>query len=233
MSQNFLKTFVTLGAVLAFAGGCSNGDNTQGVSPEAIADISISAFPIELDKDCRNGKAKLYDECSKQGDLFQEAQALAKAEGKTVLVSYGAEWCIWCHVFDAYIHGYVEKFTYTYGDPGNDKRVTHTMRERAKVDVSQDAYDLKKYVSDNFVVAHIEYEHAPDGDDVLTQANAWDAFGGGVPYIFSVDQSGEFAAIFDSDYAEIRRDTDDWYRGYDRTRLLEELKKMRAAAVGE
>jgi len=106
--------------------------------------------------------------------LFAEAQRLAKAENKTTLVSYGAEWCIWCHVFNAYVHGYIDKFTYTFGDEGDDKRYTHTMRERAMRDVSQEAYDLKKYVSENFILIHIDYEHSPDGDDVLSQVGAWD-----------------------------------------------------------
>ena len=162
--------------------------------------------------------------------IFTQAKLRAKQEGKTVLVSYGAEWCIWCHVFEAYIHGDVEKFTYTFGQEGDEKRYTHTMRERANRDVSEDAYNLKKYVSENFVLAHIDYEHSPDGDDVLTQTQAWDAFTGGVPYIFTVDATGKDAANFDHDVAEVRRDTDDWYRGYDRIKLLEQLQKMRAAA---
>ena len=233
MTHRFFKTLIATTVIAALANGCSNSDRSQAVPALAIEDIPIVSFPLKIDRSCRNGKAKLYDECSKQVDLFQEAQALAKVEGKTVLVSYGAEWCIWCHVFNAYIHGYVEKFTYTYGEPGNNKRYTHTMRERAKVDVSQAAYDLKKYVSVNFVIAHIEYEHAPDGDDVVTQADAWRDFDNSVPYIFSVDNSGQFATSFNSDFAELRRDTDDWYRGYDRGRLLEELERLRAAAVGE
>ena len=105
------------------------------------------------------------------------------------------------------------------------------MRERAKRDVSQEAYNLKKYVSENFIVAHIDYEHSPDGDDVLSKAKAWEAYGGGVPYIFSVDANGIYAANFDDEKAELRRDTDDWYRGFDRVILLEELTALRQAAL--
>ena len=228
-----LKYIFLACCIATFSAGCSNAENGNAVSSKMIDAISITSFPLSLDSQCRGGKAKIYDECSDQVELFMQANARAKADGKTVLVSYGAEWCIWCHVFDAYINGDVEKFTYTYGEAGNDDRYTHTMRERANRDVSQEAYDLKYYVSENFVVAHIDYEHSPAGDDVLSQSEAWDNFSGGVPYIFTVDDAGKYAATFDHDEAEVRRDTDDWYRGYDRVKLLEQLKAMRKTAVAQ
>ena len=226
---HFFKSAILLLGLAFFTSGCSGGPDAA-VSQDTIAALHITSFPETIDKNCRGGKAKIYDECSDQAKLFAQARGRAQAEGKIVLVSYGAEWCIWCHVFEAYIHGDVEKFTYTYGEAGDDKRYTHTMRERAKRDVSQEAYDLKKFVSENFVVAHIDYEHSPDGDDVLSQAGAWENFSGGVPYIFTVNNAGTFAAEFNHDAAEVRRDTDDWYRGYDRVQLLEQLKAMHAAA---
>ena len=228
MSQ-ILKSLALACCIITFLNGCTNNGNA--ISSEAIDAIQITSYPEKIDKTCRGGKAKIFDECADQVDLFNQAMSRAKAEGKIVLVSYGAEWCIWCHVFDAYINGDTDKFTYTYGQPRNDERYTHTMRERATEDVSQQAYDLKTFVSENFVVAHIDYEHSPDGDDVLSQAKAWDNFDGGVPYIFTVDTSGLFAADFDHDKAELRRDTDDWYRGYDRVQLLAEMKRMQAAAI--
>lgn len=33
----------------------------------------------------------------------QQALAMAKAEGKRVLVDVGGEWCTWCHIFDRFI----------------------------------------------------------------------------------------------------------------------------------
>ncbi|MEP3888964.1 MAG: hypothetical protein ABJN69_00775 [Hellea sp.] len=228
---HIFKSAIFALALAVFMSGCS-GEPDAAVSKVTIEALHITSFPETIDKNCRGGKAKIYDECSDQAKLFAQARGRAQAEGKIVLVSYGAEWCIWCHVFEAYIHGDVEKFTYTFGEAGDDARYTHTMRERAKRDVSQEAYDLKKYVSDNFVVAHIDYEHSPDGDDVLSQAGAWENFSGGVPYIFTVNETGTFAAEFDHDAAEVRRDTDDWYRGYDRAQLLKQLKAMHAAASG-
>lgn len=230
MTQRFNFTFlmVIIGSVLA---ACSGPKVKNVISAEEIAQIEITYLPEQIDRECRNGRAKIYDECSAQMDLFAEAQRRAKADNKVTLVSYGAEWCIWCHVFDAYVHGYVDKFTYTYGAEGEDERVTHTMRERAKRDVSQEAYDLKKYVSENFILVHIDYEHSPDGDDVLSQADAWDDYVNFIPYIFTVNTDGKYAAAFNHDDAEVRRDTYDWYRGYDRVQLLEQLRGMRDAAT--
>jgi len=219
------------GCLLGFASGCSNSVEENLVSNEKIAAIEITSLPKQIDKNCRNGRAKIYDECNSQLELFAEARKLATVEDKTVLVSFGAEWCIWCHVFDAYIHGYVDKFTYTFGEEGNDARETHTMRERAKHDVSQEAYDLKKYVSDNFVVVHIDYEHASKGEEVLDIAEAWDNFENFIPYIFTVDAEGLFTGTFSHDEVEIRRDSLDWYRGYNRVALLKKLREMREASI--
>src|SRR5215467_14534017 len=71
----------------------------------SVPHYDITTVPAELDRACRRGRAKLYDECSDQLSLFETATTRAVAEGKVPLVSYGAEWCIWCHVFERYIHG--------------------------------------------------------------------------------------------------------------------------------
>lgn len=191
----------------------------------------LISFPIQINENCRDGRAKAFDECTKQIDLFKEAIIRAEQEGKTLLVSYGAEWCIWCHVFDAYINGNVDKFTYTFGDEGNEKRWIETIYERANRDVLKEANNLKNFVSNNFVLVHIDYEHSPDGDDVLSQSNAWTNYEGSIPYVYTVDKTGNFAAAFNHDDAEIRRDTNGWYRGYDRLKLLQQLKDMRDIAV--
>ena len=198
---------------------------------QEIQAIQITSFPEKIDPNCRGGKAKIYDECADQGELFAKALARANEDKKILLVSYGAEWCIWCHVFYAYVNGKIDKFTYTYGEAGSDDRYTHTMYERAKQDTSQEAYDLKKFVSENFVIVHIDYEHSPHGNEVLSFASAWENYEGGLPYIFTVTESGTFAAKLIHDDAEVRRDTDDWYRGYDRQLLLEQLRNMRDAAI--
>jgi len=70
------------------------------VAAETGAAASVISYPETLDPDCRDGRAKLYDECGDQLALFDEAFARAQAENKILFVNYGAEWCVWCHVFD-------------------------------------------------------------------------------------------------------------------------------------
>ena len=220
----YLKNIFLIAMTLTFTQACT-------AKKAKTEHHKIVSFPSEIDKSCRNGRAKIYDECSNQTDLFNAAQARTIKEDKTLLVSYGAEWCIWCHVFNAYIKGEVDKFTYTYGEPGKTKRWTDTLYERAKRDVTKEANALNTYVSENFVIVHIDYEHASGSDDVLNQSGAHAKFNGSLPYIFTVDKTGDFAAVFKSKNAEIRRDTIDWYRGYDRVRLLRELTSLREAAI--
>ena len=107
----------------------------------------IIEFPSHIDKKCRAGNAKLYDECSDQLEIFDEALRTAKKTGKTLLVSYGAEWCIWCHVFDAYIKGGKTKFTYVYASrEAPDEKYQSTIYEREKNDVTKQAISLFRFV---------------------------------------------------------------------------------------
>jgi hypothetical protein len=192
------------------------------------------AFPEKLDPACRDGKARLFDRCTDQLALFDQARNRAKAEGKTLLVEYGAEWCIWCHVFAAHIKGEHGRFRYTYGSPdAPDERDTATFVEGNWADANA-ARELAEYVAASFVVVHIDLEYAPNGAAVLESTGALEHYTRTVPYIFTVDSGGRFSARFHHDPAERRRDgVLDWYRGYDRRNLLEQLKAMReAASVG-
>lgn len=188
-------------------------------------------FPKSIDPRCRDGKARVFDECGDQSVLFKVALAQAKAEGKVLLVEYGAEWCIWCHVFDAHINGEHHKFQYTYGSPDEpESRYTTTFKEGKWADVAA-ANALRDFVAATFVIVHIDADHAPKGDAVLEATGARAHYRGGIPFVFTVDPSGRFAAKFVHDAAERRRDTDtDWYRGYDRENLIRQLKGMRDAA---
>ena len=85
-------------------------------------------------------------------------------------------------------------------------------------------------MSENFVIAHIDSGYRSDGADVLKNSGAEPAFKGGVPFIYSINDQGQFVAVFDSDQAEVRRDTDDPYRGYDRNLMRANLEKLREAA---
>jgi len=188
-------------------------------------------YPERLDPACRDGKATLFDECGDQVALFEAALARAKLEKKVLLVEFGAEWCIWCHVFETHVNGDHTTFDYTYGTPDDpDARYTATFREARGSDPEL-ASRLRQFVADNFVIAHVDCENAPNGYEVLDRVAAAERNPRGIPYIFSVDESGRFARQFDHDAIEKRRDADDdWYRGYDRRGLLNQLTEMRDAA---
>ena len=188
-------------------------------------------FPDTPVRSCRRGRAKLYDECSNQKRLFAAALTHANAEGKTLLVSYGAEWCIWCHVFDAYINGEKSRFSYKFATPDAPNRFRRaTLYEREKSDVSAKAAALQKFVADNFVLVHIDAQYAPYGDAVLENTGALPHSDGSIPYVFTVNKSGRYAAHMFYDRVETRRDSTDWYRGYNRQNLTSELERMKAAA---
>ncbi|MCZ4282622.1 DUF255 domain-containing protein [Kiloniella laminariae] len=192
----------------------------------------ISTFPEKLDITCRNGRAKLYDQCGDQYLLFQSALEKAREERKVLLISYGAEWCIWCHVFDKYIHGERSFFKYTFGSPEDpDTEITAILLERPQRDVAAEAAALNAYVADSFVVLNLEGDFAPNGDKVLNQTGADQYFDDAIPFIFTVNSEGRFAANLDPIQVETRRDPpQDVYRGYDREKLIIELSKLYKAA---
>lgn len=196
---------------------------------------SLKVFPAKLDKSCRTGRAKLYDECGDQAALFNEAMKFAAAHDKVLLVSYGADWCIWCHVFYAHISGKTKTFTYTYGSPDDpDGRETSTMKEKAKRDPTADAMALRGYVAENLVVVHIDAQYAPGSSDVLEATGALEHYDNWLPYLFTVGRDGKYAGKITHDDVMVRRDgVIDWYRGYDRGKLLSELTRIRDAAVSQ
>ena len=222
-----MKTAVILriSALLLFLSGCDSESPSLNTKT-----VNLDMFPQNISPACRDGRAKLYDECGDQLELFREALSYANNKGKILLVSYGAEWCIWCHVFKAYVHGETDRFTYTYGDPESDATWTDTLREKSKRNITGEAEALANFVSENFVIVHIEYRYSMNGDQVVSQANAWDGYEYNIPYIFSVDAGGVFAASFRHEDVGIRRDGFDWFRGYDRQRLLLELQRLHSAA---
>jgi len=226
------RTWIWTTVSALFAGACllSLVSAEQGPT-RTPSDYKITTIPAQFDKGCRQGRAKLYDECLDQSSIFEAAKHGAAAENKVLLVSYGAEWCIWCHVFDKYIHGETTRFEYSYGRPdAPEARQTSTIFEREKRDVTADAAALSAYVARSFVVVHIEGQYAPNGAAVLEKTGAAPFMNYSIPFIFTVDRRGQYAAHFKNEPVEIRRDTDDWYRGYDRRKLLAELQRMHDTA---
>jgi hypothetical protein len=202
-----------------------------GGDPVIVPPKLYVGFPAAIDPQCRDGKARIYDECGDQSALFGTALAQAKTEGKVLLVSFGSEWCIWCHVFEAHVNGQHHRFRYTYGAPDEpEARYTHTFVEGAAADAAA-ATALRDFVAANFVIVHIDAEYAPNGWAVLDTTGAREHYPGGIPFVFTVDESGRFAAMFNHDAAEVRRESEkDWYRGYDRDAMTRQLAGMRDAA---
>ncbi len=200
------------------------------LSEVALTHERVTILPQTPIHDCRGGKAKLYDECHLQQLIFDQALRIAQQQGKTLLVSYGAEWCIWCHVFHSYVTGEHSRFTHPYSDQEDVQRYSATIYERARRDPSGAARDLAGFVAENFVLVHIDSRYAQDGWDVLEVAGATENYQNWLPYIFSVRADGRFATALVSDRVQTRRDTEDWFRGYDRDKLRTELLRMKEAA---
>jgi len=197
---------------------------SEGKNPNLIS------YPETLDKNCRDGRAKIFDECGDQYKLFKLALKRAKSEDKTLLVSFGAEWCIWCHVFDKYIHGVSDTFTHTYSNPRDTYRDTSTLLEKAGHDTKAEAKDLADFVAKHFVIVHIDYKYSDKGVEVLEKTSAREHYDGGLPFIFTVNRKGKFAKMMIASDVETRRDTEDWFRGYDRAKLKAVLADMDKAA---
>ena len=183
------------------------------------------SFPATLDPGCRDGRAKLFDECGDQFTHLNAGIQKARETGKTLLVSFGAEWCIWCHVLHKYLAGEHDRFDYDFVlDDGYHLRTP--LFERAETDPSADARALARFAAENFVLVHIENRFSPNGRDVLDKTGAAAHFDGGLPFTFTL-VDGRYAETLHSSAAETRRDTDDWFRGYDRAALLAALVKLR------
>ena len=189
-----------------FAGACllSLAQAETSTTRAPLLGHKIATIPSAFDKGCRRGRAKLYDECSDQSRIFAAAMQLAAAENKVPLVSYGAEWCIWCHVFGKYIHGEKTRFEYTLGSPNAlQDRHAATIYERENQDVSSDAAALSAYVSHSLVVAHIDAQYSPNGGAALGKTGAAPFMGNSIPFIFTVDRNGRYAAHFNHEYPPI------------------------------
>ncbi|MEO0914446.1 MAG: hypothetical protein AAFY59_15905 [Pseudomonadota bacterium] len=186
----------------------------------------IAHFPAAVDPGCRGGIANLYDECGSQFDVLAAAEAEAARTGRVLLVIYGAEWCIWCHVLSAHLEGQAGVFSYRF------EGQAAMLVEGAGLDRAA-AEALRAYVAETFVIAHIEGEHAHDGDFVLEELGAWGAYENWIPFAFTMREGRFAAALGLQEGAEdllIRRDGVLWYRGYRRDVLMKALRRMEAAA---
>jgi len=155
-----------------------------------------------------------------------------QANGKSILVIYGAEWCIWCHVFDKYINGISHNYNYAF--ESENEIYTWDMRERSNPNAKAEAKVLNEYVATNFIVVHIEGEFSPNGLDVVASTGLNVDKILYLPFIFVLDKQGNYSAHMAAYSAiknlEIREDSGSEYQGFDRKILLAELKKLRNAS---
>lgn len=215
-----MKLRVVAAAFLLLAAACSAKPPGEPKVPQAEIDAAargVITYPGTLDPACRDGRAKAYDQCSDQLVLFNAALTQARAENKAVLVIIGAEWCSWCHSFDAHLKGATGRFDHVTKDKRGD--------------VSEGALELVNYVAGNFIVAHIEDEYAPGADEVILATDASDYFQGYYPTIYAVGPDGKFAAKLDHRLVKIQKDGVGAYRGYDRALVLKELQRLHKAAI--
>ncbi len=205
------------------------------VTAAAAPKLPIAHIPQTLAKDCRGGTAKIYDECGDQKQILQAAQAQAKSSGKTVLVVFGAEWCIWCHVFDQYIKGGSGFFNYEWKVDGAIERWPMAEQENKRAHI--EAAVLNRFVAKNFVVAHIEGGVSPNGYEVVESTGLDMALMTAIPFIFVVDENNQYVAHMDNyneiEGLEIRMDSGEEFRGFNRIILVKELLKLSQARTAE
>lgn len=194
----------------------------------------VDSFPEEIMSTCRDGIAQIYDECSDQSVLLAKAIAKGEETGKTVLVVYGAEWCIWCHVFDKYVKGHSNTFNYQWQYRDGDN-LDWKMREQENKNAQAEAKKLNQYASENFILVHIESYHSPNGAQAVRDTGFEPNNFNYVPLIFVLDSAGEYAAhMLDYDAIpglEIRQDSGEEYRGFERNILLSQLTNLRSTAL--
>lgn len=220
MTQRRRHVGVICAALLAV---CAGG------GPVSAADLSV--VPARIDPACRAGRAQAYDECGSQLAHLATALDLAATQDKHVLAIYGAEWCIWCHVFKAHLAGESGYFEYSLeGERGYDMREFATAADREL------AAALRAYTARHFVLVGIENRYATGGDEVLHSTGAASHFGNWIPFVYALDAKGRYAGHL-ADFSDLpameeRREGLFWYRGYDRALLLDELQRLNRLAGG-
>lgn len=201
------------------------------LSKANITVLPVEIFPKQLSNECRDGLAQIYDECSDQVDILEQARITANNQNKRVLLVYGAEWCIWDHVFNKYIQGGIAGFNYQWRANEGDF-VQWKMKEKVTKSDYKDAEALNHFVSNNFVVVNIESNYA-NGKDVLEKVGYLDDIYY-IPTIMVLNENGRFIEKLPPtssiDGLQIRESNGEEYRGYNRKILLNKLPELRNLA---
>jgi len=203
---------------------------THGSPTVAASDQGLAKYPKEISSDCQYKRAKLYDQCGSQMRLFEHALEEANASEKTLLVSYGAEWCIWCHVFDQYIAGGYGDMEFRYGDQDGPDYDTFAVPGRNTWSQKVASEVLANFIRESFVIVHIDAQHAPDGYDVIETSGALAQYQNWIPFVFTVKPNGQFAAAMDYEKVQTKETSNAPYPGYFRAPLMLELSRMKSAA---
>lgn len=210
--HRLVKSLLIVLASLALA-ACAKDDSGP-------AKRSYVSLPEALDSGCRDGRAKIYDECGDQLSLFKTALERANKEHKTLLVFYGAEWCVWCHALDAHLNGEARLFRLT--DEGVE--ATHASSSSSKSDGA--VAQLRELLSKSFVIVHIDAQLAPNGLATLKSSGAEEKFLGRIPFLFSVDSTGRYTTSVDHSFIRTSQEGADVYCDFDRGDLLAQLTKI-------
>ncbi len=193
----------------------------------------LDIYPSSISSDCRGGSAKIYDECSDQIMILKNALMKANAEKKSVLVVYGAEWCIWCHVFDKYARGESRKHDYEW--VYENEKLNWKMYEKENVNLENEALMLNKYISENFVISYIESNFSPNGIEAINSIGIDGKRISFYPFFFVLNNQGDYAGHMLPYNAvkglEKREDSGNDFRGFNRTVLLSELKELRKKSI--
>ncbi|MFB6348347.1 hypothetical protein ACFBZI_02635 [Moraxella sp. ZJ142] len=197
----------------------------------ALETKPIEHYPKTPNANCRDGLAKLHDECGDQVVIIKNAIHAAKQQNKNVLLIYGGEWCIWCHVLDRHFNGEVQTHDYVWRD-GDDGLSEWVMHENIAQDDIDNAIKLNHYVADNFVIAHIDGDYTNG-----LQALSYVGFHNEVfayPTVIILNKQGKYAGHLPPtgliDGLQIRTMNGQEYRGYDRVKLLQVLQELHQTA---
>jgi len=192
----------------------------------------VEFYPKTLDANCNEGKARLYDECGLQQPIFDSALEKANTDKKTLLIIYGAEWCVWCHTLNSVIkYGYAPAL---YQWQKNTASQQWELTEQNNTLGKHHARALNEYVSENFVLAHIEGDIAEDGGAVIDRLGYDSRQITFLPYIISVTPSGRYAAHLPAYLAmkksEFKTKSGAEFQEFDAQILLTALQELRNVA---
>jgi hypothetical protein len=179
----------------------------------------VAYLPAAPDASCEGRQVKIYDACSPQMEIYGLAMFEAAQSGKVALVVYGAEWCIWCHVFDQHLEGRHGEFRYNLEGQRTDYREPLMDIERSTV------LALNAFAADNLLLTYVNAD-AADGEAVLERAGIDPETVEELPLIFALDNRGKAARVMSQQAVISRAGLFSSYIGYDRRKLLAELEAM-------